>query len=349
METIARTPEVRAAQGLRRVLVTGGSGFIGRQLVAALRRRRDFVRVLDLQPPRSEAGIGTASEFVEGTILDPHDVVRALDGVDTVFHLAAIPHFWTQDLDDFDRVNHRGTEVMLAAARDMHVANFVHCSTEAILFPPTRDGGDIPDRLDDMPGPYTRSKFLAERAARDAAARGMRVVIASPTIPIGPGDHNFTEPTAMLSMFVHRPPPLVLDASLNLVDVRDVARGIVLAAERGRSGARYILGGENVSVRELARRVGALCGRSAHVRAMPGPAALAIGMAAEWFATHVSRRRPPVSAEAVRVALRSVPLDTGKARRELGYAPQAIDDALADAVAWLRSHEACQPPIAVGW
>jgi dihydroflavonol-4-reductase len=335
VETTTPKADTQTASTHRRVLVTGGNGFIGQHLVTALRRQRDVVRVLDTQPPRDQP----LAEFIEGTVLDPTDVRRALADVDTVFHLAAIPHFWTPDRNDFERVNHQGTELLLAHARETGVATFVHCSTEAILFPPAPNGSAPPDRVDDMPGPYTRSKFLAEQAALEASRNGMRVVIASPTIPIGPGDHNLTEPAAMLSMFVHHPPPLVLDASLNLVDVRDVAQGLLLAAERGRSGERYILGGENIRVRELAQRVGRLCGRDISMHALPGGLALAAGFAAEWFADHVSHRRPQVSAEAVRVALRSIPLDTDKARDELGYEPGPIDDALAEAIAWLAQHE----------
>lgn len=343
MDTIALKP-VKTAAVTRRVLVTGGSGFIGQHLVAALRWRQNAVRVLDLQPPQvlQPPQAQSETEFIEGTVLERRDLRHALAGVDTVYHLAAIPHFWTRDRDDFARVNHQGTELLLDAAREARVATVVHCSTEAILFPLAQGNGEIPHRVEDMPGPYTRSKFLAEQAALAAARDGLRVVIASPTIPIGPGDRNVTEPTAMLSMFVHRPPPLVLDASLNLVDVRDAARGLVLAGELGRSGERYILGGENVSVRELVRWVGALCGRRTTAHALPGPAALAIGMAAEWLANSVIKRRPQVSAEAVRVAMRSIPLDISKAEIELGYAPRPIDNALAEVVALLKNGEATQ-------
>jgi dihydroflavonol-4-reductase len=158
-------------------------------------------------------------------------------------------------------------------------------------------------------------------------------------VPIGPGDNNFTEPTRMLEMFARRPPPVVLDSMLNLVDVRDVATGIILAGERGRAGESYILGGENVSVRELARRVGSLCGRRTNVRPLPGALALAIGIADEWLEGQVIQRTPRVSAEAVRIALRAIPLDTRKAEAELGYVPHPIDDALADALAWLTRRE----------
>ena len=342
MKSITLQPRARTALASRRpILVTGGNGFIGQYLVAALRRRHGVVRVLDLQPPPP----GPVPEFIQGTILDPHDVRRALDGVDTVYHLAAISHLWTANPADFERVNQHGTELMLAAARERGVRNIVHCSTEAILFPYRRGGTTMPQRAEDMPGPYTRSKFMAEQIAREAAADGMRVVIANPTVPIGPGDHNFTEPTRMLELFARKSPPMVLDSMLNLVDVRDVAAGLILAGERGRAGERYILGGENVSVRELVRRVGSLCGRSTNVHALPASLALAIGAASEWFEGQVIQRTPRVSIEAVRIALRSIPLDTRKAEIELGYLPRPIDGALTDAIAWLtrRDADAAQP------
>jgi dihydroflavonol-4-reductase len=337
VKSITLQPRVKTAPASRRrVLVTGGNGFIGQHLVVALRRRHEIVRVLDLQPPPS----GSLSEFIQGTILDPYDMRCALDGVDTVYHLAAISHLWTANSADFERVNQHGTEFMLAAARERGVRNIVHCSTEAILFPYRRGETKRPQRVEHMPGPYTRSKFMAEQAARDAAADGLRVVIANPTVPIGPGDHNFTEPMRMIQLFARKPPPMVLDSMLNLVDVRDVATGLILAGERGQAGERYILGGENVSVRELARRVGSLCSRSTNMRTLPGSVALAIGAASEWFEGRIMHRMPRVSIEAVRIALRSIPLDARKAETELGYLPHAIDDALADAVAWLTRHEA---------
>jgi dihydroflavonol-4-reductase len=337
LDTSPRKPVADAFPTDRRVLVTGGSGFIGQHLVAALRRRGDLVRVLDVRPPP----VQFPPEFMDGTILDPGHVRRAMEGVDTVYHLAAISHLWTRDRNDFEAVNHRGTRLVLATAREMGIPNVVHCSTEAILFP-VNGATRPPARVEDMPGPYTRSKFLAEQAAFEAARGGLHVVVASPTIPVGPGDHSFTAPTAMLSLFVHQPPALVLDCSLNLVDVRDVALGLILARERGRTGERYILGGENVSVRELARRIGSFCGRRTAPYPIPGPVALAAGIADEWFEGRVMNRRPHVSAEAVRVALRSIPLDISKAHVDLGYEPRPINRALIDAVAWLSGRDAIE-------
>ncbi|WP_342641412.1 NAD-dependent epimerase/dehydratase family protein [Rhodoligotrophos ferricapiens] len=326
------TPKRRENGTKPKVLVTGGSGFIGQHLVAALSAQKQSVRVLDVQQPPSAVW---PTEFIRGSILDPDAVRRAMDGVDIVYHLAGIPHFWTADRADFERVNHRGTELVLAAAAERNVSRFVHCSTEAILFPPPGDDAEKCLSLEDMPGPYTRSKFLAEASALQAARNGMPVVIVNPTVPIGPGDHNRTAPTAMLSLFIEKPPMFIMDCILNLVDVRDVATGMILAASRGQIGERYILGGENVTVRELVRRMDLVCGRKTTSFAIPAFAALATGFAAEWFANAVSQKRPLTTAEAVRVALRSIPLSIDKTCDDLGYRPKPIDPALAETIQWL--------------
>ena len=275
-----------AGRGPLRALVTGGSGFIGQHVAAALTRRGDFVRVLDLHRPSNVP----SAEFVEGSIADRDIVRRAMRDMDCVYHLAAISHLWTADRRDYHRVNHVGTQIALAAAAEMGVSRFVHCSTEAILLPPNGRGADHAARLDDMAGDYTRSKFLAEQAALDAASKGLPVVVVNPTATIGPGDHNFTPPTAMLSMFARHPPMLVLDGLLNLVNVRDVADGMLLAEARGRIGERYILDGENIGVRDLLQRIGRLSGRRTTSYPLPKALALAAAMVAERFCEH---HQPP--------------------------------------------------------
>jgi hopanoid-associated sugar epimerase len=320
------------------ILITGGSGFIGRHLVSALLARGRSVRIFDtvapVNPPREV-------EFVGGSILDRPALVRALEGIRTVYHLAGKAHLWSRDRREFDRVNRGGTETLLSAATDMRVRRLVHCSTEAILLPPHGHPHTVDEasagRLGAMAGPYTRSKFLAEQAALAAAHAGLPVVIVNPTIPIGAGDRQMTPPTAMLARFLFKPSRLLLDCTLNLVDVRDVADGMVLAAERGRVGERYILGGENVRLRGLAQAVAQMSGRTASKWEIPGSLALAAAVACEWFARNVTHRPPAATIEGVQLALRSAPFDSGKARRELGYAPRPMQDAVMHAVSWLRS------------
>jgi dihydroflavonol-4-reductase len=318
--------------------VTGGSGFIGRHLVSALVRRGDFVRVLDSAVP-VEPSPGV--EFIRGSILDRAAVGRALDGIDCVFHLAAIAHLWTPEAGAFDAVNRQGTETMLSMAAARPVRRFVHCSTEAVLMPP-RGAPQVVDEataltLADMAGPYTRSKYLAEQAAIAAARDGLPVVIVNPTLPIGRGDRSFTPPTAMMALYLLRTSRFFLDCVLNLVDVRDIAAGMLLAAEHGRPGERYVLGGENMWLRQVAAMLGRMRGRETRKCSVPGALALASGHLGEWVADTITRRPPIVTAEGVRLALRSAPLDNAKARRELGYAPRPVQDAIKNAASWILS------------
>jgi dihydroflavonol-4-reductase len=318
-------------------LVTGGSGFIGRHLVTALHARGTRVRVLDLTPP---GDLAADIEFVPGSILDPECLDAAMANVRRVYHLAGIAKLWSRDRSDFDRVNAGGTAVVLRAAAARRVERVVHCSTEAILLPKRRGANALIDEtvqpvLSNMPGPYTRSKLAAEQSVLAAVDRGLDALIVNPTVPIGPGDRNLTPPAAMLSMFLNGQSPAYLDCVLNLVDVRDVAAGMVLAAERGRTAERYILGGENVALRDLLNLLERISGRPMPKRAVPGWLALAVATITEWTADILTGRTPAATPEGVRLALRSGPFDSRKARNELGYAPRPLQDALSDAVAWL--------------
>ncbi len=321
------------------VLVTGGCGFVGRHLVRALSERGERVRVLDLADP---APLAADVEHVRGSILSEADVRSAMTGVRRVYHLAAIAHLWRRDKGDFARVNTEGTRVVLACARTMPIERMIYCSTESILLPkPHRRNGPIdgsaPPPLEDMPGPYTRSKHLAERAALEAAAAGLDVVVVNPTVPVGPGDDNMTPPAAMIAMFLKGKSPAYLECVLNLVDVRDVAAGIILAGERGRTGERYILGGENLRLSAFLRLLEEVSGRRMPKRAIPAPVALGAAVVSEWIADRITGRTPAANLEGVRLALRSTPFDSRKAREELGYAPKPIREALAASVRWIAA------------
>ena len=325
-------------------LVTGGSGFIGRHVVAALRERGAQVRVLDVAPPDD---LPADVAFVPGSVLDPPGLDAAMADVRRVYHLAGIAKLWSHDRADFDRVNAGGTAAVLRAAAARGVERVIHCSTEAILLPKHRGAETLIDEtvqptLADMPGPYTRSKLNAEQSVLAAVQDGLNAVIVNPTVPIGPGDRNLTPPAAMLSMFLNGQSPAYLDCVLNLVDVRDAATGMVLAAERGRTGERYILGGDNVALRELLALLERISGRPMPKRAVPGWLALASAMVTEWTADVLTGRTPAATREGVRLALRSGPFDSRKARDELGYTPRPLAEALADAVRWLSIRAAAR-------
>jgi dihydroflavonol-4-reductase len=323
-------------------LVTGGSGFIGRHLVDALIALGDEVRVLDVAGPGDAAA---EIDFVRGSVADPVAVERALDRVDCLYHLAGIAHLWLRDKNEFDRVNRRGTETVIAAAARKRIGRMVHCSTESILLPKRRNGDAHIDEsampvLEDMPGPYTRSKFRGERAALKAARDGLNVVVVNPTVPIGDGDRNMTPPAAMFSLFLSGGAPFFLDCMLNLTDVRDVADGVVRAARHGRAGERYILGGENVLLRELLPLLEKKSGRRMPRRTVPAFLAVAAGTVGGWIADRVTHTPPAATREGVELALRSAPFDCRKAKSELGYAPQPIDGALTEVVEGFKRNRA---------
>lgn len=321
---------------MTRVLVTGGSGFIGQHLVSALVAQGHQTRVLDLAPPNRAL---PDVQYVQGSVLDRSLVNRALDDIDEVYHLAGLPGMWLPNKTDFHSVNCCGTEIVIAAARDRNITRFLHCSTESILFRSSSSENVAAENArltaDDMPGPYTRSKLLAEQAAAQAAASGFPLVIACPTMPIGPHDHNLTPPTAMLRHFLDGGVQFYLDFIVNMVDVRDVAAGLILAMNHGQTGHRYILGGEGIPLKKVLRLVEATSGRR-HLL-VPVPARLAeisAGML-EFIADHVTHRPPSGTAEGVRIALRATALSIEKAQQELGYAPRPVEPALREAIASL--------------
>ena len=317
-------------------LVTGGTGFIGQHLVSALVAHDRKVRVLDRREP---ACATPGVEYVSGSVLDQGLVDETLRDADEVYHLAGLPGMWLPDKTDFHAVNFKGTEVVIAAARKRGVARFLHCSTESILFHPTSledvsgERGLLPP--EQMPGLYTRSKMLAEQSAVRAAAAGFPLVIGTPTMPIGPHDHSLTPPTAMLRQFLHGRIQMYLDFIVNMVDVRDVAAGLILALERGQAGQRYILGGESMSLKNILKLMATISGRQMLAIPVPGKFAEIAASTLEFISDHVTHRPPSGTAEGVRIALRATELSIEKSQKELGYTPRPIEPALRDTIAYL--------------
>jgi dihydroflavonol-4-reductase len=325
-------------------LVTGGAGFIGRHLVRELCARGEAVRVLDLDGAALEPGV----EVIQGSILDAPRVAEAMRGVERVFHVAANPNLWARDKSEFYEVNTRGTEIVLAAARKAGAGRLVYTSTESILKGVrSRDGGPIDEQaslaLADMPGPYCRSKFLAERLALAAAARGEPVVIVNPTLPIGPGDRRLTPPTRMLLGFLNGDYPAYLESEFNLVDVRDAALGHILAAEHGRVGERYILGGENVRLSQVLALLQELTGRPMPRLRVPKWLALGAAVASELIADRITKRPPKAPLTGVRLALTPMRFASAKAVAELGFRPRPVRQSLADGIAWFEAEGLLRP------
>jgi dihydroflavonol-4-reductase len=245
---------------------------------------------------------------------------------------------WVPRKADFHTVNFGGTEIVIETARQRGIRRLLHCSTESILFrasPSTVHAADDALLPDDMPGPYTRSKMLADRFAMQAAASGYPVVIGCPTMPVGPHDHSLTPPTAMLRYFLGRRLQLHLDFVVNLVDVRDAAEGLILAMERGQAGQRYVIGGESIPLRRVLDIMAEISGRRARCIHVNGKVAEMVTATLEFIADHVTHRPPSGTAEGVRIAMRAGALSIEKAQRELGYAPGPVESVLRETIAHL--------------
>lgn len=328
---------------MRLSLVTGGSGFIGNHLVQLLCARGERVRVFDLRPAPHFAG-AAAIDFHQGDIADAAAVDRAMAGADRVYHLAANPNLWARDKRDFARVNHLGTLNVLAAAERHRPERVVYTSTESILAGQrgSAASGEMIDetsavRVEQMPGSYCRSKFLAERAALEAARRGLPLVVVNPTLPVGPGDRLLTPPSRMLLDFLNGRTPAYLGTEINMIDVRDAALGHLLAADRGEIGQRYILGGENLSMSALLAVLEELSGRPMPKLRVPYWLAYAYGAIDQLIADRVTGRAPRAPLAGVRLARYPMRFDNRRALTELGLEPRPIRHALADVIAWFRN------------
>jgi len=327
-------------------LVTGGAGFIGRHLVAALLARGTNVKVLD--PAVRAAGFPSQVETIEGSILEPDVVRSALNGIDTLFHLASYAHLWALDKRLFRQVNVLGTEIVLEMAVAKEVERIVLTSTETVLRgwrnrSPGLIREDDERPLLDIPGPYTDSKLLQEGIGRLASGQGGRIVTVYPTVPIGPGDVNMTAPTAMIRDFLTGAAPAYLDSVFNFVNVRDVALGHIYAAEKGEVGRGYILGGENLEMSRFLELLGAASGRPMPTRRVPFWLAYLAAYFSEFVANRITKRRPMAPLEGVRLARHPKAVDISRARAELGYAPGPISEALKETVDWLRSEGLVEP------
>ena len=321
-------------------LVTGATGFVGSQLVRLLLTRDEPVRVLARPTALTRALDGLPVEWAYGDLRDPASLRAACRGVRRVFHVAADYRLWSPDPRAIYESNVAGTRHLLQAAAEAGVERFIYTSTVATIA--MDRPGPLPDesaeaRLEDMVGPYKRSKFLAEQEARRAAAEGLPVVIVSPTTPVGPGDWKPTPTGRIIVDFLRGRMPAYVDTGLNLVAVEDVAAGHLLAAERGAIGERYLLGARTMTLKDLLATLAALTGRAAPRVRLPYSVALAAGYASEALA-RLTGREPRVPLDGVRMARHRMFVDCSRATRELGFVPGPVEDALARAVQWYTAH-----------
>ena len=322
----------------RLALVTGGNGFVGAHVVRALLARGDRVRVLVRKGADRAALDGCDVEFALGDLRDRESIERAVAGCEEVYHVAADYRLWVPDPDAMYAANVDGTRNVIEAARRAGARRIVHTSTVGALGIPARGIGteDTPVSIDDMVGPYKRSKFMAERVAVDAARDGAPVVIVNPSTPVGPLDLKPTPTGRIIVDFLNRRMPAFVDTGLNLADVEDVARGHLLAAEHGRVGEKYILGGENLTLKEMLDRLARLSGLPAPRVRLPYAVAFGFALGAEAVSRVLTHRAPRASLTEVRMSRKHMFFDSSKARRELGYLPGPVDNALARAIEFFR-------------
>jgi dihydroflavonol-4-reductase len=325
------------------ILVTGASGFVGGHVTRLLREQSCGVRVL-VRPTSDLRGLaGLEVERVEGDLRVPESLEKAVAGCEVIYHVAADYRLWARDPDELYRSNVDGTRNLLEAAQRAGVRRVVYTSTVGcigVVGDGTPGDEDAPVRLEDMKGAYKRSKFMAEQVALGYASRGLPVVAVNPTAPIGDRDVKPTPTGRIILDFLLGRMPAYVDTGLNLVDVRDVARGHVLAAERGRPGERYILGARNMTLREILETLAGITGRPAPQVRLPYAVAWAFG-AAETAWAGVSGREPRAPLDAVRMARKKMWVRSDKAERELGYHPGPVEDALGRAVEWFRENRYC--------
>jgi dihydroflavonol-4-reductase len=319
--------------------VTGATGFVGAQVARALlatgRRVRCLVR------PTSDAALleGLSVERIAGDVTDAASVREGMSGCDEVFHCAADYRLYARDPAEIYRTNVEGTRVVLGAAETVGVPRIVYTGSVATLAA-RADGTPVDERavarLDDVIGDYKRSKLLAEREVEAAWARGAPVVVVSPSTPVGDGDVKPTPTGKIIVDFLAGRFPAYVDTGLNLIDVRDVAAGHLLAAERGRPGERYILANANMTLKELLATLALIAGRSAPRLRLPHWVPLAIAHAEAPIA-RLLRRPPRVPLDGVRMAKKTMFFDGSKAVRDLGLPQSPIEPALRRAVDWFIS------------
>jgi dihydroflavonol-4-reductase len=320
--------------------VTGATGFVGSAVARALLARGRRVRVL-ARPNSDRRNLGgLAVEIAEGAMEDPRSLARAVAGCRYVYHVAADYRIWVPDPAPMFRANVDGTRDLLTAALEAGAERVVYTSSVATLglVPGGSATEETPSSVDDMIGPYKRSKFAAEQVARGLAReRGLPVVIVNPSTPVGPGDIKPTPTGRLIVEAARGQMPAFVDTGLNIVHVDDVAEGHLAAAENGRIGERYILGGENMALAEILAEVAQAVGRRPPWLRVPHSVLFPVAIGAE-LAARATGRDPFVTLDGVRMSRKKMYFSSEKASRELGYRSRPAREAIADAVGWFRDN-----------
>jgi dihydroflavonol-4-reductase len=339
-----------------RAFVTGATGFLGSHVARVLAEHGADLRLL-VRPTSDLRNIADLrAERVTGDLRDPASIEKALSGCEVVFHVAADYRLWVRDPDEMYRSNVEGTRALLEAARKQKVRRIVYTSSVATMgFSATagsKNGrattghlknGHLTDErspvsLADMIGHYKRSKFMAEEVAVQAAKSGVDVVIVNPTTPIGERDIKPTPTGRIVVDFLKRKFPAYVETGLNLVDATECARGHLQALEKGKAGERYILGGENLTLKQILDRLAAITNLPSPTVKLPYFFALVAGVVDEVITGHVRGREPRATIDAVRMGRKLMFVSSAKAERELGWRTLPVDAALQRSVDWFKAN-----------
>jgi dihydroflavonol-4-reductase len=329
-----------------KVFLTGATGFVGAHVARHLADQGAELRVL-VRATSNPANLeGLAVETIVGDLLQPESLRSSIRGCDALMHVAADYRLWVRDPKTMYAANVDGTRALLRLAREEGVRRCVYTSSVATMG--FKSDGTIVDEatavsINDMIGHYKRSKFLAEQAAIEAAQAGQQVILLNPTTPIGAQDVKPTPTGRIVVDFLNKKFPAYVDTGLNLVDVSEVARTHCAALELGRSGERYILGGENLTLKQILDKMSAITGLPSPSMKVPHAVAMAFAFFDENFTGRILGREPRATVEAVRMGKKKMFASSTKAQRELGFRIIPVYEALRTAIEWFRAHGYAPP------
>jgi len=326
-----------------KAFVTGATGFLGSHVARVLAEHGAELRLL-VRPTSDLRNVEDLNaERVPGDLRDAASIEKAISGCDVVFHVAADYRLWVRDPEAMYRSNVEGTRSLLEAALKQHVRRAVYTSSVATMgFASNGHAHEhltdeqSPVALADMIGHYKRSKFMAEQAAIEAAKSGVDVVIVNPTTPMGERDLKPSPTGRIVVDFLKRKFPAYVETGLNLVDATECARGHIQALEKGRTGERYILGGENLTLKQILDKLAAITGLKSPTVKLPYAFALATGFVDEMVTGRLFGREPRATIDAVRMGRKTMFVSSAKAERELGWRMVPVDGALRRSVEWFR-------------
>jgi dihydroflavonol-4-reductase len=320
-------------------LVTGAAGFLGSHVTRQLVARGDLVRVL-MRPSSNNRAISDLSlEYVTGDLRDAASLDRAMDGAKRVFHVAADYRLWAKNPQEIYDSNVGGTKNLLAAAQKAGIEQLIYTSTVATI---AVDRPELPNestdaKLEEMIGHYKRSKWMAEREVLRAAKEGLPVVVAMPTTPVGPWDWKPTPTGKIILNFVNGKMPGYVETGLNFVGVEECAAGHLLVSERGKIGERYLLGAENLTLKDLLDVLAKITGLRAPAMKIPHGVALGVAYVESAF-SRLLGREPGIPVEGVKIAQHKMFVDCSRAKAELGFQPGPVAAALERAVRWYQAN-----------